>query len=411
MKKSEEYSAARLKPGRLPQELLRKIGNQRVGIFPWEIAYVAANNLNYAPFPIFQAFSAYTSSLDLKNANYLEDPLKAPGFILMSWDTVDERHPLIDVPAMWISLYKWYDVGEANESILLLKRRPNPRFSKLKFISKEECSLIDIIKVPSSQHPIVARISLDLNLLGKLSKIFFRIPEVYIAGMTDLGGIAFRVVPDVLRNGVLINYIPTNLKESETLIKLGIVKDKVSNFKIYGDGIKYFGEKILVEFYEIPEVNIIQNKEGVLPPVSRVYSISSQSNYEINSINTYSFREIRKGEKPIKKEPINISEREKFLVVEGCAIDAGTGVTAGGVYIDIDGKSYRASYGVELLRDGLRGGISDLPEKMICINSRYIGVIPISEIGLGLHTLSIKIMAKDKMTYYKAEEKILFEIR
>jgi hypothetical protein len=405
IKKLDGYSHVRLKAARLPQEFLRKIVNQRVGIFPWEIAYVAANNLNYAPFPILQAYSAYTSPLDLRNANYLEDLLKAPEFILMSWSTVDQRHPLIDVPAMWISLYKWYDVDEANESVLLLKKRRDPRFSKLKFISKKEYSLFDLIKIPSSQHPILAKISINLSLLGKLSKIFFRIPEVYMAGMTDLGGIAFRVMPDVLRDGALVNYIPTNLEESDSLIRNNMVKDKTSNLKIYGDGTKYFNENISVEFYEIPEVNIVQSKEEVLPPVFRVQSISSQSNYEINSINTHSFRKRKKG-----KKPINISEREQLLVVKGWAIDAETEDTAGGVYIDIDGKFYRASFGSEL-REGIRGGISDPKEMNIGRNCGYIGVIPISEIGLGPHTLSINILTKDKTAYYKTEEKILLEIR
>lgn len=282
MKRIEQYWTWRLSEGRLPEKFLRKIGRQRVSIFPWEIAYAAINGLNYTPLPTLQTYSAYTSYLDLTNANYLEDSLKAPKFILMSWDTVDQRHPLIDVPAMWLSLYKWYDVEEGNDSILLLKKRRDFKFSKLEFISKKEYSLFEIIKIPSSQHPVVVRISLDLNLLGKLSKIFFRIPEVYMAGMTDLGGIAFRVMPDVLRDGVLINYIPTNLKESGSLISNNMAKDILSNFKLYGDGIKYFKEKILVVFYEIPEVTIVQSKEEMVPPVSSAHSISLQSNYEIN---------------------------------------------------------------------------------------------------------------------------------
>ena len=109
--------------------------------------------------------------------------------------------------------------------------------------------------------------------------------------------------------------------------------------------------------------------------------------------------------------PIGFSEEGRLFVVEGWAIDAETKDIAGGVYIDIDGKFYQASYGGEL-RDGFIGGIANDPMVgPIYKNSTYIGVIPISGIGQGPHTLSIKILTKGKMAYYNTEKKILFEIR
>ncbi len=403
-RKIEGYFADRLSESKLPPAFSKKIGQEKVGLFTWELTYAAANHLNYVPFPIFQTYSAYTSTLDLADASHLEDPEKAPRFILMAWSTMDQRHPLIDGPGMWISLYKWYDLEEGNDSMLLLKRRGGGRFSKLRFINREDHSLLDKVRVPSSQHPIVAKISIDLNLLGRLSKIFFRIPEVYMAGMTDLGGVAFKVMPDVLRDGVLINYIPTNLRETDSFIRRNMVEDRVLNFRIYGEGTKFLSGKMSVEFYEINEVTIHQSREEGLPPIFELPSISLPVKYEVCSINTHS---IRKGEN--EKESIKISEKEGFLVVKGWSIDGETEEKTGGVYIDIDGKSYRASYGGDL-REGFIGGIVEYGARPIYKNCCYTGVIPISEIGRGPHRLSIKILAKDKKGWYKAEEKVLFEI-
>ena len=105
--------------------------------------------------------------------------------------------------------------------------------------------------IPVSDYPIVVKIYLDLNLIGKLFKIGFRIPEVKMELLTkNRGKTRFRIIPNTLRDGLLINFFPKNLKELEALLKDQQVREQTQEFKLFGKGLKFYEPTILVEFYE-----------------------------------------------------------------------------------------------------------------------------------------------------------------
>ena len=253
----DSASEIALKPQILPQELVQKIGTKRIGIFPWEISYVAANALNYVPFPVFQVYSAYMPYLDFMNAELVENKQKAPELILMEWKSVDNRHPLADAPAMWLSMYKWYDINKKSEEILLLKRREIPRFGNLELIEKRLYRTEDFVSVPVLVYPVIMKVSINLNTIGKLVKFFFRIPEIYIVLHTNSGRMVnFRVVPDTLCDGLFINFLPLSLKEVDDLMTKNKVKERINGFKIYSKGINLYKDKMNIDFYKIPGINI-----------------------------------------------------------------------------------------------------------------------------------------------------------
>lgn len=240
-----------LKTVRLSEELLNKIGNEMIGIFPWEISYVAANNLNYVPFPVVQVDNAYTSYLDFLNAKFLEESEKAPILILTEWKAIDGRHPLIDAPAMWLSMFKWYDSFEKKGGILLIKRRGLPRFTDMELIKKKVYRADKFVELPAMDSPLVAKISLKLNTAGKLSKLFFRIDEVRMSLFMESGRIEdFRVVPDTLKDGLLLNLLPINLNGIKDLLDNNRI-EKVHGFKIHGKGLDSYKRKMMIEFYRI----------------------------------------------------------------------------------------------------------------------------------------------------------------
>ncbi len=246
----DKTSEKNLEASELPEVLRKKTGTQRVAVFPWEVSYAAAQKLNYVPFPVFQTDNAYTSYLDLLNAQFLENPAAAPEFVLMEWKSVDDRHPLIDVPATWLSLCKWYDRYENSSALLLLKRRASPRFTRLHLIESTDYSTGDFVKVPTYEKPLVVKLHMDLHTAGKLTKIFFRIEEVRIALQTDSGGIhSFRVVPDTLRDGLLITVLPMNLTETDAFLSKKPGMPKINGFRIYGKGMSSYESKMTVEFY------------------------------------------------------------------------------------------------------------------------------------------------------------------
>jgi len=133
-------------------------------------------------------------------------------------------------------------------------------------------------------------------------------------------------------------------------------------------------------------------KEKVsLPPTQ----VSSQTLYYIDTINGLVINQ--------QKQPIPLST-DKNLIVSGWAVDEKAKDVSGGVLIDIDGKLYPSTYGTD------RPDVADAYKTPSYKNSGFISEIPISEIGKGQHTLSIKILTKDKKAYYSPKTEVLFEI-
>jgi len=256
-KKYLDSTKKSLDPLKLSEDWGNTIGQSKMSIFPWELNYAAANKMNYEPFPVFQSYSAYSSYLDLLNSRYIEDQQKAPEFILMEWASIDGRHPVADVPAMWVSIYKWYGVTKTDANKLLLQRRSLPRFSNLQFIKKQIYKKGNRIEIPKSDHPVIAKISIDFNFIGKMLKIIYKIPQVKMKLISESGLTStFRIVPDNLRNGLLINYFPQNLHDVNSLLSSSESNQRTQSFQIYGEGLKLLKDEIKVEFFDVPDLRI-----------------------------------------------------------------------------------------------------------------------------------------------------------
>jgi hypothetical protein len=134
-------------------------------------------------------------------------------------------------------------------------------------------------------------------------------------------------------------------------------------------------------------------KKGLLPTTE----VSSQTPYYIiDTINGLAINN--------QKQPIPLST-DKNLIVSGWAVDGEAKDAAGGVVIAIDEKLYPSTYG------GARPDVADACKTPSYKNSGFKSEIPVSEIGKGLHTLSIKVLTRDGKAYYSAKGKVLFEIK
>jgi hypothetical protein len=390
-----------LQANKLPEYFLSKIGTKRIDIFPWEGSYVAANDLNYAPAPMFHSYLAYRPYLDFLNARHLENPSTAPELILMEWKAIDGRHPLMDAPAMWLSLYKWYDVYEKNDELLLLRRRTVPRFTYLEPMGKKEYRSKDMVEIPVADSPVIVKIYMNTSARGKLTGIFFRIPEVWIALVKQDASVSpFRMVPDTLEDGLFINFLPLNLQETEALLSHKQAVNPIQKFWIYGRGYKYYQDKITVEFFKIPELKIEKwMKKETLPSLASLSPLSASTIFSIDAINNYVFK-VHNG-----KKSITLSKDEPFLTVKGWAVDAQAKALAGGVYLELDHKLYPASY--KLYRPDVAAHFQVPAYK----HSGFEGDIPIYELEPGRHILTLKILTKDKKAYYNPPETVVLEIK
>ncbi len=89
-------------------------------------------------------------------------------------------------------------------------------------------------------------------------------------------------------------------------------------------------------------------------------------------------------------------------MVTGWAIDQQTGGNVGDIYLDIDGLLYRAYYGVS------RADLVKRFQRTEYENSGFHAAIPISELGTGQHSISIKILSSDRKGYYSSGGEVTF---
>ncbi len=247
--------AFHLEKEKLPEDLLAEIGRSRVGIFPYEISLAAANNLTYAPLPVIQSCSAYTSYLDNLNADFLSGT-KAPPYLLMAFSGIDGRHCLIDVPSTWLSIYKWYEPCGLAEPVLILRKKQVPRFQSLEPAGTAEYRKTESVRLPECAEPLLVKIRVDLTLTGEFVKTLYKILPVEMALTDDVGRTSVcRVMPDTLRDGIFLNHLPMDVLETGLLFN-GTATRKFCSFKLLGKGLEMYQDKMSVQFVKIPGVTI-----------------------------------------------------------------------------------------------------------------------------------------------------------
>ncbi len=395
----QSMSRKNLEKSRLPSVILDTIGDEKVTIFPFEISYVAANKLNYVPFPVFQSYSAYTPYLDRLNAMFVENEDKAPKYILMEWSSLDQRHPLMDVPLCWLSVFRHHAPYAETADFLLVKRRRRPVFDETQTLFEERASIDHFIRIPVSDSPVVVRIELKMKIRGMLTEILFRVPEVKMIMLKESGlKKERRVVPANLSSGLMINCLPFSLKEMRDLMNGVYSEEKITDILLTGDGLSMFESEAIIEFLELPQIKL-KSKEPLKIPGSLSTLERSECRSEffiLNYINDHLITDYR--------SEIVIRESEKLFSIDGWAIDALGSSLADAVYVEIDGKIFSTYYGKER---------PDIEMHFRNPDYRYSGFetnIPLERIGRGKHTMTFKVINGDATAYYVPDATICFHV-
>jgi len=202
---------------------------------------VLVDQVNLVLYPVLQRYSAYTPYLDELNAAWIRD--KGPRFLLFDGTTIDGRHPWAETPAMWLEVYRWYQIRIVGTSNLLLERRNVPRFTDLQTISRTREPFADGVSIPDSSEPVFWRMQCPLTSAGKIRSVLLRIPEVTmrLSDRRDRGE-TFRVVVPVLSSPSLGNYLPSTLAEFAAIFS----SDETPGFYVKrltfgGPGLPYYG--------------------------------------------------------------------------------------------------------------------------------------------------------------------------
>lgn len=215
------------------------------------------------------------------------------------------------------------------------------------------------------------------GIIIMLGFITLSMPEAYVKGFAS--GSKIRAESE-RRAFILAGY------ESQPDEFLEVISPNVKAVKYYAVILKRLGYNV---FSEPPRFIPPSFSNRAPAPFSTFFSIDTINDREINQPNPW----------------VTINRDVGFIIIRGWAVDAAARKAAKGVYLDIDGKLYPAFYGISR---------KDIAERFKVPSYRYSGferAIPVSDLGTGKHTLNLKILTRDRKTYYQPEQTARFEIK
>lgn len=239
----------------MPESIKHNISGQSFAVYPWEISYIADMHDNYKTMPIFQAYSAYTVWLDEQNAKFFADDNTAPNFVIFNLNSIDGRFALLECPQTWLEIFRHYRINMISSDdisvhdFLLERRRPQKLITRK--ISTERFSRDEKISIPDTKSYCLMNLHMPMNLTGKLAKLFFKLPEVFMTVEFDDGRIITkRIIIDTLAGDTLINLLPIDEDSFAQIMNGDMNTNRVRSFSFNGPGLKYYSNYMEVSFSE-----------------------------------------------------------------------------------------------------------------------------------------------------------------
>lgn len=387
----EAQSAAALAGNALPGDLRAALAGHTFGVFPLEITWAAPMVKRFRPFPVWQAFQAYTPYLDRMNAEFLADAGRAPEYLVFDWEAIDGRHPLLDVPAVTREMYRHYEAAGRYGSHLLLRRRQQPRFGEARRVGGTMWQTDKPLMVPAARHPLEVRIHLRLSAGGWLRNLAYRVEPMGVVLTGEEGAIiSARVPPGVLVNGVMVNSLPASLDEFEEWMKGGRVLT-MNAVDLFGPGVASFAGMAEVEFFELPDLTLAERPAAVA--VERVTSASLHVEL-INGKGTGGYG---------PEEVIGLPSGEPVVTLSGYGFEweAGAGRE---LFVEVDGRPYRAKYGLP------SGGLAAAAGKAQYRLCGFQWTAPVWRLGAGRHELRLRMRSRDGSRDLVSAEQLRVEV-
>ena len=236
---------------RLPQEVLERIGEASVTVYPWRNGYGAVyEELNMVYYPSVQNVNEFIPWLDRKVADWFLSG-QAADFIILSDETIDDHIKYLDNPLTWQAIKSRYQIALIQDDICLLERKGSGELPQLSLLASEEYKLEDRIECP--QEARYAKIYLKLSTAGKWKKLFWHVGVTnmlleYEDGSTTYGR---AIVPNLVSGFELVR-IPQNMVELSDVL-FGGDRTAITAFSFDGYGVEDMADTVLVEWYTISE--------------------------------------------------------------------------------------------------------------------------------------------------------------
>ena len=216
-------------------EIRAIVGAEPVASLSPSYSDMLIDGLNPVLYPVVLRYSAYTPYLDKLNANWIRE--RGPRFLLFNGGSIDNRHPWIETPGMWVEIYRWYNLRFLGPRNLLLERRGVPRFTRFEPVAHAQVQWGEELRPPASSDPVFWTMQCSLSKTGRLRQLLVRIPEVTLElGQGNGQNTGFRVVPALLGSPSMGNYLPSTLAEFASVFNAGTPGFQVGKFRFGGPG-------------------------------------------------------------------------------------------------------------------------------------------------------------------------------
>lgn len=201
---------------KLPEDFLSRVEDTPVDVYPWDFSFIPANNLEWHPRIVPQAYASYTPWLDKQNADYFTEQRGAE-FII--WDFVedrwggnfsgiDDRYILNNEPQAILQILDNYSVVEKCDLAMLLEKDKGNHLGETETTSEViTAKWNEWIKVPEVQDGIQrARVDIKGTLWRTIKNQLFKDEAYSVEYKLSNGEIKkYRIVPDLVTVGLWVN--------------------------------------------------------------------------------------------------------------------------------------------------------------------------------------------------------------
>ena len=239
----------------LKPELRSLIGESSIDVYPWELSYIPANQLNWKPRKTLELGASTSSWLANKCAAHFTGD-ESPEFVLFQlindkwggkFGSLDGRYLLNDEPQLIFNLLANYHLEEITEHFLLFRKGENIKRLISKSLKNESVSWNEWINVPRGEKGIFrTSFSYHKNLVGKIKTFFYK-DEAYFIDyrLTDGKIVSYRFLPSNAKDGLWINPLITDPFGLYAKMEVLKIRFRCSNQLMISDRIELNWQNIL----------------------------------------------------------------------------------------------------------------------------------------------------------------------
>ncbi|RUR05418.1 hypothetical protein [Legionella sp. km772] len=186
-------------------------------IYSYEQTDLIASGNTWLPRPVLQSYSVFNVALAKVNEQHLLGPQK-PDNIFFKMQPIDNRWPSLEDGNSWPIFLKNYQIATWINDFLLLHKAQLGAKPSFKQIAQETHSLGETVHLPTSQQMIFLRLELEPNVLGKLFRVLFKLPELSITARLRNGSEKrYRLIAEMAKAHFLLSPLIENTQEFASL--------------------------------------------------------------------------------------------------------------------------------------------------------------------------------------------------